>query len=442
MTDVKLQSKDSTGKDSLPLRGYIAFSNHATTIFRYALKRRLKNGKEHPQRYTEKLGDSSAARAPGTLIWLHGVGLGEVLALRGLIRAIHARKPEIHFLVTSSTRTSAEVFCNNLPVNTTHQMLPLDSKPFIKKFLNHWQPNLSVWAEQDLWPAMVYHTHARSIPLVLLNARMNEKSYRARTRLTSLYRDLYKRFEWISAQDNQTAANMQSLGANVTTGGSLKTASVPLQDHATLRHEFAQRIAGRHCWLLASSHREDEALALHAHRKLLQQQPEALLIIAPRLIERKPEIIETAIAHGMKTACRSDNQSPSQCNVYIADTFGEMGIWYRLSPCAFIGGSMSDVQGHNPWEAAVLGCAIVHGPNTENFLSDYQLLQKNNAATCVSRETQLLQTLQDQQRLETTAKNALQLAGSNNQQVELLADRLIETLKGCGNSTVKYNRSV
>ena len=403
---------------------------------RYALKRRLKNGKEHPQRYTEKLGEVSAARPPGPLIWLHGVGLGEVLALRGLIRSINTRKPDINFLVTSSTRTSAEVFCNNLPVNTTHQFLPADSKPFIKKFLDHWQPNLSVWVEQDLWPALVYHTHARSIPLVLLNARMNEKSYRARARLKSLFGDLYKRFEWISAQDNQTTAHMQSLGANVTTGGSLKTVSVPLHDHTTERHEFEQAIDGRQCWLLASSHAEDEALALKTHSKLVQQQPDALLIIAPRVIERKSEIIETAIAHGMKVACRSDNQSPSQCNVYIADTFGEMGIWYRVSPCAFIGGSMSHIQGHNPWEAAVLGCAIVHGPNTENFLSDYQLLKQHHAATCISHEKQLLQIITDPQRIKTTSENAMRLTQSNNQQVELLADRLIETLKYGGNNSV------
>lgn len=395
---------------------------------KWILNRRLSRGKEHPQRYKEKLAITSTPRPAGTLLWMHGVGLGEVLALRGLIEAIHCHRPDINFLITSSTKTSAEVFAANLPVSTTHQFLPVDSTPQIKTFLNHWQPDLSVWAEQDLWPAMVCHTHQQSIPLVLLNARMNKKSYRSRARLKSLYADLYKRFAWISAQDDLTATHMASLGAEVTVGGSLKTASVPLHDNTDKRETFENNINGRPCWLLASSHREDEALALKAHHLLQQQHPDALLIIAPRVIDRKEEIAESARATGFTTACRSDIQSAADCDVYIADTFGEMGIWYRICRCAFIGGSMNDVQGHNPWEAAVLGCAVIHGPNTANFQSDYDTLQQHNAATRVTHESQLLQTLTDTQRTVSTARNARLLAQNNNQQVKVLANRLIQTL--------------
>ena len=414
--------------DGLALRTYIKFSNKAAPLLQRVLKRRLAKGKEDPVRYTEKLSITDVTRPDGELIWMHGVGLGEVLALRGLIQAIANKQPEINFLVTSSTRASAEVFNSNKPDNTIHQFLPIDTKPQITSFLDHWQPDLSLWAEQDLWPALVFHTHTRSIPLVLLNARMNTKSYRSRARLSSLYKDLYSRFEWISAQDANTAENMNKLGANATVGGSLKTATVALTDNVEIRESFERDLNSRTCWLVASSHQQDEALALQAHVKLLVHQPDALLIIAPRIIDRKAEIITAIEANNLKVSSRSNNEPVQQCNVYLADSFGEMGLWYRLCACAFIGGSMSDVQGHNPWEAAVLGCAIVHGPNTENFQHDYQTLQQHNAATRVTNADQLLQALTDTQRINRTASRAKQLVHSNSSNVTTLANRVLDTL--------------
>ncbi len=365
---------------------------------------------------------------------MHGVGLGEVLALRGLILSLLDQQPELSFLVTSSTKTSAEVFSKNTTPNTIHQFLPLDAMAFITKFLDHWQPQLSVWAEQDLWPAMVTETHRRNIPLTIVNARMNEKSYESRLKVKNLYSDLYKRFHSISTQEKTTARHMNLLGASAIVGGSLKAAAIPLQDNPDKRIEFSNSIAGRTCWLLASSHAEDETVALTAHQQLLKSHPQALLVIAPRLIDRKQDIINQCIEFNMSVATRSNNTLPGQHhNIYLADTFGEMGIWYRLSMAAFIGGSMGPVQGHNPWEAIALGCAVIHGPNVDNFANDYATLQKCNAALAISNAEQLLQCLRRDDQLQDANNNAKNLLADQNKPIDSIANMLLATLQSAEN---------
>ncbi|MEM7259807.1 MAG: glycosyltransferase N-terminal domain-containing protein [Pseudomonadota bacterium] len=418
----------ATAQDGLALRSYLLFSKVAAPLYRLGLNRRLKRGKEDPQRYREKLGVTDKVRPPGTLIWMHGVGLGEVLALRSLITALSDQHSDLSFLVTSSTRTSAAVFTRHCPANTIHQFLPVDTPATIDRFLDHWQPDLSVWAEQDIWPALVYYTHERNIPLALVNARMNRRSYKVRSRATTLFKNLYRRFAWVSAQDQNTADHLTLLGANATVGGSLKAAAIQLGDNADTRKQFESALNGRPVWLLASSHSDDEHLALEAHTSLLQQQSDALLIIAPRLIDRKDDIIDQCKAAGLRAIARTDSATPNDAHVYVADTFGEMGLWYRLCRYAFIGGSKGPVQGHNPWEAAALHCAIMHGPNTANFLLDYQSLASHDAAIKIDNSAQLVNVITDNALQPVLARNAYALAEQNNRNIDTIAAKLLRLL--------------
>lgn len=414
-------------KDGIALKAYLLLSAFTPPLMRWQLKRRIKTGKESPDRLPEKLGIASQTRPATSVIWIHGVGLGEVLALRGLILAILDQRDDLTLLVTSSTRTSAEVFSKNITPNTIHQMLPLDAKSFVNKFLNHWKPDLSIWAEQDLWPSLVTETHRRNIPLVLVNARMNQKAFQSRRRLKNLYRDLYKRFNTIIAQDENTAEHMRQLGATVSVGNSLKSVAIPLDDDTTRRTRFENSLQGRRCWLLATSHSEDEALALAAHAELIESQPELLLIIAPRLISRKNEIADRCKAYNLSAGSRSGDDLPVY-QVYIADTFGEMGLWYRVAIAAFIGGSMGPVQGHNPWESAVLDCPIIHGPNTNNFVNDYEALHRNNAAIAVTTKVELVAVLNDQILLDQTTAQATNLTRTNKSALNTLALELLSLL--------------
>ena len=349
------------------------------------LKKRVSLGKEHPKRWREKQGFTSAKRPSGKLIWLNAVGLGEVMALRGLIIALYARDPEFHFLVTSSTRDSAAFFAKNLPPNTQHQFLPLDSPACTRRFLDHWRPDLTLWSEQDIWPGLVRQTALRNIPQALVNLRMSQTSFRNKTYARALFRATYKNFALISAQEQNTAKALKKLVAreNIQIDGSLKPHCPPLFADPKMREQFATATIGRLVWLAASSHPQDEDFALSAQRLLSTKGKNPLLIIAPRYPSRTDEILTKL--EGLRVKVRSHGELPdAQTQIYLADTFAEMGLWYSIAEQALIGGTFSAVEGHNPWEALQLGCGVLHGPRVANFASDFEALGQAGACFVVN----------------------------------------------------------
>jgi 3-deoxy-D-manno-octulosonic-acid transferase len=372
----------SPKRPGLALGGYLAATRAIPLFAPGHLQKRLAKGKELPDRWREKLGEPTATRPDGPLIWLHAVGLGETLALRGLIAAM-ADRTDAQFLVTSTTRASAEVFGANLPPRTRHQFLPLDAPQYLASFLDHWKPALSVWAEQDLWPGAVAATDARGIPLALVNARMNADAYARRRRWRALYADLFARFALVTAQDDATARHLSALGAKgVRVAPSLKAAAPALAADAAALATVRASLVGRKPVLLASSHPEDEAVLLTALRTTY---PLPTVLIAPRDPHRGPEIAARAAEHGLTATLRSKGQGPT-ADLWIVDTFGEMGLWYRLCPITVIGGTYGPTEGHNPWEPAALGSAILHGPRIANFASDYAALHRAGAAVPVQPE--------------------------------------------------------
>ena len=378
------------------LRAYLLAVGGLAPVLPTYLRRRLQRGKEDPARWREKLGAAGLPRPDGPLVWMHAVGLGEVMALRGLIAAMGHARPDLSFLVTSSARSSAQAFAGNTPPRTQHQFLPLDAPGPVARFLDHWHPDLSVWAEQDLWPGLVVATHRRGIPLALINARMNARAFGARKLVRGLFADLYARFAYITAQDADTASHMRQLGAaSVAVTGSLKAGAGPLADQPKHRALLAAAFAGRHPWCAASSHKADETVAIAAQAALYAQDPRQLLIIAPRDPARRDAIVAACANAGLAVAVRSAGAQPAAADaVYLADTFGEMGLWYRLCSAALVGGALGDTGGHNPWEAAHLGCAVLHGPNVANFAADYAALHGVGAATEISDAHDLIAALQ------------------------------------------------
>lgn len=368
------------------LRAYLGLGRLITLIGPRHLQKRLARGREDPARWREKLGEAGIARSDGPLIWLHAVGIGEVMALRGLIGALVALRPDLSFLITSSARSSAEVVGANLPPRTVHQYLPLDAPAYIARFLDHWRPDLSVWAEQDLWPGAVVATQRRGIPLALVNARMNDRAFQSRRRVRGLYGDLLARFGLVTAQDDGTARHLAALCPGLTprVTGSLKSASPSLACDPAELSRLQGALRGRRVWLAASTHPEDEAVAFAAQAMLAAGDPAWLLIIAPRDPARRAAIAAAIAARGMALATRSVGERPGPGQqVYLADTFGELGLWYRLAPVALVGGTFGPVEGHNPWEPAALGAAILHGPHVANFAADYAALDGAGAARLV-----------------------------------------------------------
>jgi len=346
------------------------------------LRRRLARGKEHPRRWREKLGQATARRPEGLLVWCHAVGLGEVLALRGLIAELSRLRPDVQFLVTSTASSSAKVLAANLPPRTQHQFLPLDAPPYLRRFFAHWRPALSIWAEQDLWPGAVAAAARRSIPLAMVNARLSGASHRRRHRLRCLYAPLLQRFALVSAQDTTSAACLRSLGAPaVRVDGSLKPFAPALKADPAELSRLQGRLAGRRIWVAASTHPADEAEAIAAQRQL----PGWLLILVPRDPTRGDAIGAELAAAGLPAARRSRGELPGPGQtVWLADSYGELGLWYRLASVALVGGGFDRIGGHNPWEPVALGAAVLHGPDVANFSADYAMLDAAAAASSVS----------------------------------------------------------
>ncbi|PJI92727.1 3-deoxy-D-manno-octulosonic-acid transferase [Yoonia maricola] len=404
----------------LALRSYLAATYLIPLVAKPILRRRLQRGKEHPTRWREKLAHGLAPRPDGPLIWLHAVGLGEVLSLRGLIDRLGKARPDLFFLVTSTTAASADVFAKNAPARTIHQFLPLDAPSYRRRFLDHFAPDMCIWVEQDIWPGMVSDLAAHGVPQCMIAARMNAKSFRAHQRAASLYRDLYGAMAMVTAQNQATADRLKALGAEVQVTGSLKPAAPPLQSDPDACDTIMQHLAGRRVWAVAPAHPEDIAIARAAHTLLRETDPSALLIIAPRFPDRPLECDGPRRSLG----ALPDSDDP----VWLFDTFGEMGLVYRLAHAALIGGTFSDIEGHNPWEAAALGCAIMHGPRVAHFATDFAHLCDVSGARKVETADDVVTALTSTQ-LDTTINNAAGAIATASATVDTLLQRLLLILE-------------
>lgn len=405
----------------LALRSYLAATHLIPLVAKPILRRRLKRGKEHPVRWQEKLGVRLAPRPDGPLIWIHAVGLGEVLSVRGLIARLAAARPDLSFLVTSTTAASATVFAKHAPPRTLHQFLPLDAPSYRRRFLDHFTPDLCVWVEQDLWPGLVSDLSARGTPQCIVAARMNATSHRSHQRAAAVYRDLYSAMAMITAQDATTAAHLSALGADAIVTGSLKPAADDLSCDPTELAQLSTQLADRFVWAVAPAHPEDIAHALAAHDRILKNDPSALLIIAPRFPDAD---------FAVDGPCRSKGEGPHPDHpIWVCDTLGDLGLIYRLAQAALIGGTFSDIEGHNPWEAAALGCAILHGPRTAHFATDFTQLAAASGAILVktTEDTALALT---SSALTETAANARHAKDTASKQTDTLALDLLRLCEG------------
>jgi 3-deoxy-D-manno-octulosonic-acid transferase len=371
--------------DRLPaaLRAYRLLSAMAMPFTPLLLARRLKRGKEHRLRFAERRGESHMARPPGPLVWLHGASVGELASVLPLIERISAR--EVNMLVTSGTVTSGGLAEQRLPRGVIHQFVPLDVPRFVRGFLNYWQPELALFVESDLWPNMVIETSRRGVPMILVNGRVSENSFRRWNLLPAAIINLLQRFDLCLARTPADAERLNELGApNVVTTGNLKL-DVPAPPADANKLKALQIAIGRRPVIAAAStHAGEEDMMIAAHRRLRANFPGLLTLIAPRHPERGPNIAESVKAAGLNVTVRSRGELPKRSSeIYVADTMGELGLIYRLAPVVFIGGSLVQHGGQNPIEAAKLGAAILHGPHVWNFAELYAALDQARGAEVV-----------------------------------------------------------
>ncbi len=371
--------------DRLPvaLQAYRLFSAAAMPFTPLLLAQRLRRGKEHRLRVGERRGESRMERPAGPLVWLHGASVGELMSVLPLIERISAR--EVNMLVTSGTVTSGGLAEQRLPPGVIHQFVPLDVPRFVRRFLGHWQPDLALFVESDLWPNMVIETSRRGVPMVLVNGRLSENSFHRWTHLPAAIVNLLKRFDLCMARTPGDAERLGALGApSIVTTGNLKLDVPPPPANAQRLHELQTAVGQRPVMAGASTHAGEEDMIVGVHRRLRTNFPGLLTVIAPRHPERGSEIAVYAQANGLNVALRSRGELPRRdTDIYVADTVGELGLLYRLAPVVFMGGSLVPHGGQNPIEPAKLGAAILHGPHVWNFAEIYGALDQAHGAEII-----------------------------------------------------------
>ncbi|EEE36989.1 3-deoxy-D-manno-octulosonic acid transferase [Rhodobacteraceae bacterium KLH11] len=348
-------------------------------------------------RQRERLGHASQPRPQGQLIWFHAASVGESLSVLSLIRRLGQRLPDTGFLITSGTPTSAALIAKRLPPRTRHQYPPLDSAAPVRRFLNHWKPNAAIFVESEIWPRLIVEAAEGGTPLALLNARLSDKSVQGWQKRSRTARFILDHFNLFLTQNDKTADNLIAMGAEasrVQPGTNLKAMSDPLPVDQTTLADIRTRIGKRPVWIASSTHVGEEEIILAAHAELLRQWPDLLLLLIPRHPERREEVAGLAQKSSMPFALRSTHQPITQnTQVYIADTLGETGTWYALCPIVFLGGSLKEIGGHNPFEPAQAGAAVITGPGYFNFAETFAPLIKTGGAAQVQSSTELAKTV-------------------------------------------------
>jgi 3-deoxy-D-manno-octulosonic-acid transferase len=345
---------------------------------------RARRGKEDLARADERRGIAARPRPEGSLVWLHGASVGETISLLPIVTRLCEKS--LNVLVTSGTTTSAEILARRLPAGALHQYAPFDAPRFMRRFLDHWRPDLALFAESELWPNAIIEARRRQLPLALINARMSERSLARWRRLPRTIEVLTGSFDLCLAQSELDAERYRFLGAHgVVAAGNLKYDVPPPPADQIALASLKGMTAGRPVLLAASTHAGEEAVVAEAHGMLAKHFPSLLTIIVPRHRERGAQIAATVKAAGLRPAMRSRRMGPdSACDIYVADTVGELGLFYRLTPIVFMGKSLVPHGGQNPIEAAKLGAAILHGPHVHNFASVYEALDEAGGARQIS----------------------------------------------------------
>lgn len=338
----------------------------------FFLRQRAFRGKEDITRMRERLGYASVNRPRGQLVWIHGASVGETMAALPLVDAF--LKAGKNVLVTSGTVTSAKMMAERLPGHAIHQYVPVDTPAAAARFLAHWNPDAALFVESELWPNLLYRAAGLGVKLVLVNGRMSERSFRGWGRAKGVASSLLSLFDICLMQDEASAERLRMLGApRVEVSGSLKADAPPLLANETKLAELRAAIGSRPLLLAAQTHPGEDETVLPAHDLLRVSHPDLLTIIVPRHTERGADIATLCGSRPVRRRSRGELPDP-QTSVYVADTMGELGIFYRLAPFCFIGGTLVPVGGHNPLEAARLHCGALFGPYTNSFPQAYDTL--------------------------------------------------------------------
>ncbi len=411
-------------REPLGLKIYRTVSRAGAPVASFALKQRLKAGKEDADRIGERRGAPSRPRPEGPLVWIHGASVGESLSVIPLVERLRTDRPDYTFLVTTGTVTSAKLMEERLPAGAFHQFIPLDHPDYVEAFLDHWRPDAALFVESEFWPNLILAARRRAKFMALVNGRVSPRSYEDWKRQPNAIKFILSSFDLIIAQDPQNAERLSILsGRSVETHGNLKYAAPPLPGDEAALEKLTAQIGARKRWLAASTHPGEEEPVLNAAKILKNEFPELLTIVTPRHPGRGDEVAALCAAHGLSPAQRSKDEAIApDTDVYIADTLGELGLFYRLCEVSFVGGSLVDKGGHNPLEPARLGAAILHGPHVFNFDDTYREMRRTGGAALTRNEREIASAIR---RLFADGKTRAAMTEAARQAAEAGAERIL-----------------
>lgn len=387
-------------------------------------------------RVGERDGRATMARPDGPVIWFHAASVGESLSVLSLIARLGVRLPGHEFVITSGTATSAALIDKRMPPRARHQFAPLDAPGPVARFYDHWQPCAAIFVESELWPLLLLEGPRRGVRMALVNARLSERSVEGWRKRPRTARCLLDVFDLMLTQDRRTGDNLRAIGADparVEAGANLKALAAPLPVDQDVLEQIRAQVGPRPVWVASSTHAGEEEVVLAAHRALLATHPDLLLVLVPRHPERGDAVAALLDAGAFVTARRTQDQAiGADTQVYLADTLGETGTWYALAPLVFLGGSLQEIGGHNPFEPAQSGAAVLTGPHVANFAEIYGDLLDCGGAVQVRDEASLAAAaarwLEDGAALTRARAAAAGFAAAQRGALDQVCDRLIEAL--------------
>jgi len=355
---------------------------------------RLLKKKEDPKRFKEKFCFFSKRRGKGKLIWFHGASVGEILSVVPLIQELEKDKSVNKILITSNTLSSLKVINTLSLKKTIHQFFPIDNLFFVKKFLKYWSPSVAIFIDSEIWPNMLTSIKQESISLILLNARINKRSFKKWARLGSSTKKLFNKFDLCLASSNETKIHLKLLGAkNIKYIGNLKFTES--ESSETVLNKYSKKFfLSKKIWCASSTHKVEEKISASVHLMLKKKYKNILTIIIPRHINRIPEIINELEELDLKIHLHSSRDKiKNNTDIYLVDAYGKTKMFFSICNIVFLGGSLIGHGGQNPLEAARYNCQILHGPNIWNFREIYNLLRRLKVSQKITNIRQIVKKI-------------------------------------------------
>ncbi len=400
----------------LVIKGYISKRKHI--------------GKEDINRFNERIGRPKKERPEGKLFWLHGASVGESISMLPLINKILETYPDSHVMVTTGTVTSADVMQKRLPERAFHQFIPIDNPIFTTRFVKYWHPDVALWFESEFWPAVLSSIKRKNIPLILINGRISNKTFKRWQQFDFVCKELLGCFTMCLGQSEEDAYRLRVLGAKESVClGNLKYAGLPLPIDEKAKKDLLKQIDSRKLWLASSTHDDEEIRIAKVHKRLKEKFPDLLTIIVPRHPNRGAEVAEEINKLDLTTALRSKGEKlTTKTDIYIGDTIGEMGLWYSIAKIVFIGGSLIPHGGQNFIEPSRVRDAVLVGPHMHNFTDAMNRAKKADAVMQVTDTLELQemleQLLDNENLLEAKCSLAYNWAASETKVLDGIMDKI------------------